>query len=147
MKTCRVCGDQHPLEDFPPQPQLDDGRDTRCYPCLRAYNRSRYAKSPDLRAKRYAYTLQARLRNQKFVWDYLEAHPCVDCGESDPVVLQFDHKDPSKKSFGIGNRESVSLSKLQEEIDKCDVRCANCHTRRTAVQFNWHKWRSPLNKG
>jgi hypothetical protein len=25
------------------------------------------------------------------------------------------------------------------EIDKCDVRCANCHRRRTAADFGW--WR------
>jgi hypothetical protein len=29
---------------------------------------------------------------------------------------------------------------LKAEIAKCQVRCANCHRRRTAAQFGW--WRS-----
>jgi hypothetical protein len=52
---------------------------------------------------------------------------CVECGETDPLVLQFDHVR------GVKSRNvtpTMSLDDLREEIEKCDVRCANCHTRR-----------------
>lgn len=74
----------------------------------------------------------AKLRNKQYLKDYLSAHPCVDCGESDIVVLEFDHV------IGIKRREvtllahqAVSLSTLMHEIAKCEVRCANCHRRVT----------------
>lgn len=63
---------------------------------------------------------------------YLETHPCVDCGENDPVVLEFDHVR-GEKEFNIADvaRNAVGREKLQEEIQKCEVRCANCHRRKT----------------
>jgi len=63
----------------------------------------------------------------------------MDCGESNPLVLDFDHKDPNKKSFTIGSvaRKGWSLEVLYKEIDKCDVVCANCHRIRTARQHGW----------
>lgn len=61
----------------------------------------------------------------------------MDCGEKDPVVLEFDHIDPAAKSFEIGNMTRIGwgLERLLAEAEKCDVVCANCHRRRTAKQF------------
>ena len=58
-------------------------------------------------------------------------NPCVDCGEGDPVVLEFDHL--RDKRFSIG-QELVRRSwrSILAEIEKCEVVCANCHRRRTA---------------
>lgn len=57
---------------------------------------------------------------------------CADCGESDPVVLDFHHRDPSQKLFNIGTARGKSVPKVVAEIAKCDVVCANCHRRREA---------------
>ena len=60
--------------------------------------------------------------------------PCDDCGESfPPYVMDFDHRDPSKKLFAIttGSAHLMSREKLITEIEKCDVVCANCHALRT----------------
>lgn len=80
-------------------------------------------------------------RNRDYVYDYLKTHPCVDCGESDIIVLQFDHNDDVNKVGSISKliRKRMSQASLVQEIQKCTVRCANCHTRRTAKQFNWSK--------
>lgn len=84
-------------------------------------------------AKRYE-------RNRYSVIQYLKDNPCVDCGESDLVVLEFDHREPSEKSAQIGNvLGSWSWERLMTEIVKCDVRCANCHRRRTSRQRGWFK--------
>lgn len=84
---------------------------------------------------------KTREHHQEVVLEHLAANPCVDCGESDPVVLEFDHRDPSEKKFNISEGVwcGFSLTKLLDEIGKCDVRCANCHRRKTAVQFGWYR--------
>lgn len=65
--------------------------------------------------------------------DYLREHPCVDCGESDPVVLEFDHL--FEKSFTIADGlKSRSWEAVMAEIQKCEVVCVNCHRRRTAAR-------------
>jgi hypothetical protein len=84
-----------------------------------------------------------RYRNacQLFAYDYLLAHPCVDCGEVDPVVLDFDHTNPATKSrevsWFIRRRDLVGL---KAEIAKCEVRCANDHRRKTARDLGYARW-------
>jgi len=79
-------------------------------------------------------------RNVKFVEDYLLTHPCVDCGSTDIVMLDFDHVDPSTKVKGgvakmIHNR--TSLETLRKEIEKCEVRCVRCHRLKTWDDNHW----------
>lgn len=75
------------------------------------------------------------------MYSYLTEHPCESCGENDPVVLQFDHIDPSTKAGNIADwvSQGHGVDKIANEITKCSVRCANCHMRRTAEQFGWWK--------
>ena len=70
-------------------------------------------------------------RDKEFVEKYLSTHPCEFCGESDPVVLCFHHRDPKTKSDTISNliAKGASLKKLKSEISKCQVLCHNCHVR------------------
>lgn len=67
-------------------------------------------------------------RNRSFVKNYLSKKSCIDCGNSDIRVLEFDHVRGNKLyevSYMI--TKSYRLSKIEEEISKCDIRCANCH--------------------
>lgn len=71
-----------------------------------------------------------------WLYQYLLKNPCVDCGESDPVVLEFDHRGDKRLmiSSAVNN---YGASRLKEEIDKCEVRCSNCHKRKTAIEQGW----------
>lgn len=64
---------------------------------------------------------------------YLEGKSCVQCGECDPVALDFDHLDPSIKHDTISNMISSchSWAKIERELNKCQVLCANCHKLKT----------------
>ncbi len=65
-----------------------------------------------------------------------KSKPCLDCHiQYNPWQMQFDHRDPAKKKFGIGSGTVNSIAALQAEIDKCDVVCANCHMERTHKQL------------
>lgn len=68
----------------------------------------------------------------EFIIEYLIMHPCVDCGETNPLVLQFDHVNDNKKlSISTMVSQRYSLKTIAKEIEKCEVRCANCHTIET----------------
>ena len=81
---------------------------------------------------------ERRQRNRQFIWDYYSAHPCVDCGEDDPVVLELDHVR-GKKLAGVSQlvHNTRSLKVIEDEIAKCEVVCSNCHRRRTAATQGW----------
>ena len=64
----------------------------------------------------------------------------MDCGIKNVRVLEFDHVR-GKKISGVGTmiQDNYGWSTIKKEIDKCEVRCRNCHRLRTFEQFNWHK--------
>lgn len=70
--------------------------------------------------------------------DYLSKHPCVDCGEDDIIVLEYDHVRGKKRStLSRMIQNNCSLATVKKEIAKCDVRCANCHRRKTAKEWGY----------
>jgi hypothetical protein len=80
------------------------------------------------------------MENRLRIFEYLSVHPCLDCGETDALVLEFDHRDRATKRSEVGRLASSKPWKVVfEEILKCDVRCGNCHRRRTALQLQWTK--------
>ena len=79
-----------------------------------------------------AYAKRRRRDNLQRVLDYLKTHPCVDCGEDDPIVLEFDHL--RDKVANISAMRGHPWWKMLLEIAKCEVVCANCHRRRTAAR-------------
>jgi hypothetical protein len=75
--------------------------------------------------------LRRRHRSRAYLMAYLLEHPCVLCGEADPVVLDFDHL--RDKVWEVTNlARHGGWSRLLAEIEKCRVLCANCHRRQTA---------------
>ena len=136
-KLCKVCDRVLELDEFHKSSRAKDGRQSRCKDCNKR-QRSEYYRTANGKLSNSICGKRSRTKQGKFIYDYLSTHPCA-CGESDPVVLEFDHDDPSLKSFTVGSKIGrVSMSRLLEEINKCTVRCANCHRRRTSVQFNWY---------
>jgi hypothetical protein len=71
--------------------------------------------------------------------DSVQQHACVDCGESDIVVLEFDHLRDKVMDVSVLAREGYSLTRLKQEVAKCAGVCANCHRRRTARQFGSYR--------
>ena len=78
--------------------------------------------------------------NRAKIVKYLQEHPCIDCGEKDIIVLEFDHRHGMEKVGDVAKMVfSYSWERILLEIEKCDVRCANCHRRRTASSRGYFK--------
>lgn len=87
--------------------------------------------------------MRTRGRNLAYIRDVLLESGCVDCGLSDILVLEFDHVGPKLDNVSNLVRDGHSLERIQSEIDCCEVRCANCHRRRTAQRRGQLRNHSP----
>lgn len=132
-KKCLKCNRDLPVTNFNWKIK-DIKRSTYCKECSRNYIRMHYKRN------RQYYLDKAKKRNSeikkrahRYISQYLKSHPCVDCGETDILVLEFDHKNRNKKKEAISRiiRGKLPFQKLVEEVSKCEVRCANCHRRKT----------------
>jgi len=94
------------------------------------YAGQRWCK-PCLKAASGAALRRRRERAKSFVLNHLLRHPCVDCGETDPVVLEFDHTGEKTSEISRLAHEGVRIEVLQKEMGLCEVVCANCHRLRT----------------
>jgi hypothetical protein len=131
-RRCGRCGEIKPLHEFNWRRKGLGQRDNMCRGCRADYKREHYL------ANRQRYVDQARGRKQQlalertiYLIEYFRTHPCVDCGEADAVVLEFDHL--GDKSFEVAQALPYrSWQSILDEMAKCEVVCANCHRRRTA---------------
>jgi hypothetical protein len=107
-----------------------EGRQWWCRDCFKSYFRERGDKH---RQQSNAARERRRLVPETFVRLYLSMRACVDCGEDDILVLEFDHCR-GKKHGKVGTlvAEGAAFSVVRSEVEKCEVVCVNCHRRRTA---------------
>ncbi len=119
-----------------------------CKVCSREFIKQHYIKNQQYYlAKTRKRNEQLKKQSYQFIGDYLQKHPCVDCKETDILVLEFDHKDRSTKKGDISSiiRRRLSLDTLKSEIVKCEVRCANCHRRKTERENDsWKLYYAPV---
>lgn len=150
MKTCTVCGKEKPSSEF---------KRLQCKVCLlikareyRAANRDRIrelqkkwvrrnkGKQAAIHA-RYREThreeINKRYRKRSFVlWANIEqwisehGNGCIECGETDRLVLVFHHRNPAVKKYNVTGMASQKWETILKEIEKCDLLCRNCHAKR-----------------
>jgi chorismate-pyruvate lyase len=113
-----------------------------CRECSRKYIREHYRNNKKYYIdKAHKRNIEIRQKSLSYIGSFLRSHRCVDCGETDILVLEFDHKTRSDKYKEISRliKTRGSLKRLVEEMSKCEVRCANCHRRKSAKEEN--SWR------
>lgn len=121
---------------------VSDGRQSICRDCQAANKRSSKSKPSGIyRDKVSNVRSRANHRmNVEAIYKWLSTHPCVDCGAADPVVLDFDHVYGVKRNNVSTMARGATWATIMTEIEKCEVRCANCHRRKTAVQLGWYAY-------
>lgn len=150
-KICTDCNQERDaLQDFAWKDRERGIRNTRCRYCQSIRSKQHYEQN------KQKYNERARIRevlviedNQRKLVEYFSCHPCVDCGQTDIRVLDFDHVK-GKKSNDISKMISIgcSWSTIEAEIAKCEVRCANCHRiRESKKNGSWrHRFSRQDNK-
>lgn len=127
-KRCSVCGVDKPVEEFHFKNKARGIRRDRCKPCAADYHKAHYQKNKAAYAER---AKEQRRRLTQLVRE-LKSGPCTDCGVSYPwYVMQFDHTGDDKRQDVANLVNYGSERKLLEEIEKCELVCANCHAIRT----------------
>lgn len=135
MPVCSKCGDPKDEDDFPWRDKKRGVRKKYCRECQGRYHNNWVAENLEASAEgRHARRRENRKVLKAWVREYKTGKRCEDCGEAhEHFVLDFDHRDPSEKEFDVSymTNGSMSLAKLQREVAKCDLVCANCHRYRT----------------
>ena len=143
-KRCTKCGEVKGIESFNWHKKSEGKRRAACKDCTRKEIRKHYAENKAYYIKK-ARKVSDRYRDENGdkILEYLRQHPCVDCNEQDPVVLTFDHVRGRKRAEVATLAKSHPWDLVWKEIQKCDVRCANCHMRRHARENGWKKTLTP----
>lgn len=141
VKVCTgKCKKEKPLLEFNKNKSKKDGLNSICRDCSKNRSRQYYSDNKDVHYKKTYNAKQERIgKNQEYIKTLLHLKGCFDCGEKDPVVLEFDHLVDKKFNISKMLNSGYSLQSLKKEIAKCAIRCANCHRRKTAKDFNWYK--------
>ena len=133
-KSCSKCGEEKHVDEFNVNRAKADGLQSFCRECGKKGSKVYYLNNSPRMRRQIGEANQRRIQKaQEFVVSFLLSHPCIDCGEDDVIVLEFDHVR-GEKSNNVSQMvcEGYGVDSIAEEIAKCDVRCANCHRRRTA---------------
>lgn len=101
----------------------------------RIYNRKNYKKrcdEPDYMSNRVKMARDRRMILRAFVTSCKINKKCK-CGESDIRCMDFHHRDPKTKLHNVSDMpmKGLALSKIRDEIAKCDLICSNCHRKET----------------
>lgn len=139
MKRCSACGETHLSDAFNRCASSVDGLQAYGRSCQREYHarhRDRINPLIHRRTRERREVVAAR------VFALLCGSVCTDCGEDDPVVLEFDHVN-GEKTADVSKlmNDGLSWQRIADEIAKCEVVCANRHRRRTARRMESLRWR------
>lgn len=144
MKLCDKCGAQFPAKMVIEGKMRSFQRRRYCLGCspFGAHNTGRLAHGETIEARRVRRgeerREQSRLlspqrtakrrKDQRLRAVNLKGGACSKCGYKRCVAaLEFHHREPEQKSFTIATKHGYSWAKLQAELEKCDLLCANCH--------------------
>lgn len=136
-KTCGLCKLELPISEFH---RRGEKHQSWCKACANKKYKERYAdKKSGIRERIVAWTKKRKKEIDVFILDYLKTHPCVKCGESNPIVLEFDHLRDKEMDISKAKRCGWTNERLSAEMNKCQVLCANCHRIKTAEEQGWYK--------
>ena len=133
---CSKCGTEKLDNEFNWRHKAKGIRQSCCKACSRSYCKSHYSRNKTTYLDR---NKRAKIENRKKILTILSSKECIDCGEKDHILLDFDHvKGVKRASIASMLSEGRSWNVIEKELLKCVVRCVRCHRIKTAKQFGWY---------
>lgn len=131
MKICGKCKCSLNTDEFYVNSNANDKLSAWCKTCQKKHKKQDYQKNK----QRYYKNYYDRI---KWFIDLKKNLKCERCGFNHPAALDFHHKDPGQKEFGISNFKfnKDNNQKILDEISKCEVLCSNCHRIEHAKHYN-----------
>ncbi|WKV17092.1 hypothetical protein [Salmonella phage PKM.Hi.22.6] len=126
-KTCKICNVEKSLEEFVLNGECKNGRSNQCKSCAAErsalwHQNNKVRRQIDARERKRASKLKAM--------EYM-GNKCADCdGIFHPAIYQFHHLDMTTKDKNPSALFGMKWERLQAELDKCVMLCANCHMLR-----------------
>jgi hypothetical protein len=131
LRLCARCDQWKTSDEFA---NSRTGQFSYCRDCRNAYDRQYYNDRgrPARLARQRAHNNAARA----WMASLKEGIPCSDCGEVFPVwVMHWDHLPEFEKKGDVSVMvQSRTREVVLEEIEKCELVCANCHVMRTVAR-------------
>lgn len=136
MKTCSRC--QRDDVEFAVKTKNGKiGLQPYCKDCNKQYHRQHYY---DNKQDYFEKNKQRRVALYEEFLRHMEGKSCLDCGNTDVRVLEFDHRIAASKIANVSRlNNTASWKTLESEMNKCDIVCCNCHRIRTLTRINSRK--------
>jgi hypothetical protein len=132
LRPCAGCGKAKPFSQFQEKTQANgkEGWEGKCKPCVSI--RQRHSN------------LNRNKEARHYVFEFLKKHPCIDCGETNVLALEFDHTHSKKFDIGNALNSNVHITLLKKEMKKCVIRCSSCHRVKTHIERDTWRYRLSL---
>jgi hypothetical protein len=142
---CNKCHTEKPVDNFSYKDRDKGLRKKICRNCHSLYRKQHYLQNKDKYIeKANKWNTKQKEVISKYLFAKLSKSQCLDCGENDIIVLEFDHINNKKIGIAEMYKNSYSLRAIEEELNKCEIRCANCHRRKTAKESGF--WKLKMSK-
>ena len=132
IKVCSKCKIEKDISNYG---KKRNGFQTFCKDCNKENLKQHYKNNKETYVQR---NKNKQNINKTKLLEYLHDKSCIDCGNSDHRVLEFDHLYDKKKDISRAIRDWSWISVL-EEIKKCEIVCCNCHRIRTLQRANSYR--------
>ena len=118
MKVCVSCQLPKEEEEFNWRWKALGIRAKICRECQSGHQRTWYESHREQEKERVRKRrIKVRDEAREFVYSYLLSHPCVDCNEPDPRVLEFDHIKGKGAVVSKLVADGASINRIKIELN------------------------------
>ena len=131
VKVCSTCSLEKAVDEFN---RKGGALQSKCKSCQRAYHCLYYERNKSRFITKNRRNKNRQRKRLRTILLDIKQRPCQDCGGTfHSWVMELDHRADTIKEAAVADLvfKGCTDTRLLEEVDKCDVVCANCHRMRT----------------